>query len=114
MPRRQGSVVDDCARDGDLWGRRILGSPLVPRGSVMMATVLDRSTSATERPSLGQLIRARRPGYMLPADFYLRQDVFDTDLEVLFRRQWLFVSVAADVPEPGDALTVDIGNASVI
>ena len=51
---------------------------------------------------------------MLPADFYLRQDVFETDLEVLFRRQWLFVGVAADVPEPGDALTVDIGHASVI
>ena len=79
-----------------------------------MATVLDRSTSAKERPSISQLIRARRPGHMLPADFYLRQDVFELDLDVLFRRQWLFVGVAADVPEPGDALTVDIGNASVI
>src|SRR5918998_783405 len=79
-----------------------------------MATVLDRSTLGRERPSIGQLIRARRPGYMLPADLYLRQDVFEVDLEVLFRRQWLFVGVAADVPEPGDAFTVDIGGDSVI
>ena len=79
-----------------------------------MATVLDRSTLANERPSISQLIPARRPGHMLPADFYLRQDVFEVDLEVLFRRQWLFVGVAADVPEPGDAFTVDIGATSVI
>ena len=51
---------------------------------------------------------------MLPADFYLRQDVFELDLEVLFRRQWLFVGVAADVPEAGDAITIDIGDTSVI
>ena len=78
-----------------------------------MATVLDRSALAKERPSIGQLIRARRPGHMLPADFYLRQDVFEVDLELLFRRQWLFVGVAGDVPEPGDAFTVDIGDTSV-
>ena len=52
-----------------------------------MATVLDRPSSAKQPPSIGQLIRARRPGHMLPADFYLRQDVFETELEVLFRRQ---------------------------
>ena len=79
-----------------------------------MATVLDRSALAKEQPSISQLIRARRPGYMLPADFYLRQDVFEVDLEVLFRRQWLFVGVAGDVPEPGDAFTVEVGNTSVI
>ncbi len=79
-----------------------------------MATVPDHPTPAKQQPSIGQLIRARRPGHMLPAGFYLRPDVFATDLEILFRRQWLFVGVTADVPEPGDALTVDLGDASVI
>src|SRR5690242_2519364 len=79
-----------------------------------MATVLDRSALTKERPSIGQLIRARRPGYMLPADFYRGQDVLEAVLEVLFRRQWLFAGVAADVPVPGDAFTVDIGDTSVI
>ena len=79
-----------------------------------MSTVLDRSVSVAERPSIGQLIRARRPGHMLPADFYLRQDVFEADLEAVFRRQWLFVGVEADLPEPGDTYTVEIGSASVI
>ena len=63
-----------------------------------MATVLDRSPSAREQASISQLIPARRPGHMLPAGFYLRQDVFEADLEILFRRQWLVVGVTARAP----------------
>lgn len=79
-----------------------------------MVTVPGRSVSTNEQPSISQLIQARRPGHMLPAEFYLRPDVFGADIEVLFRHQWVFVGVAADVPEPGAAFAVDIGDASVI
>ena len=42
-----------------------------------------------------ELQRARRPGHMLPADFYLRQDVFELDLDVLQRLE-LFDPECAD------------------
>jgi Rieske 2Fe-2S family protein len=78
-----------------------------------MDTVTQPPPPAPDRP-LDALIRSRRPGHMLPAEFYLRPDIFAADLDALFRRQWLFVGTAADVPEPGAAFTVDIGDASVI
>src|SRR5690625_4169266 len=79
-----------------------------------MGAIVDRLQPANAEPSISQLVAARQPGHMLPADFYLRPDVFEADLDILFRREWLFVGVAADVPEPGDAFTVEIASSSVI
>ena len=79
-----------------------------------MSAILDRPLLPNEKTSIHQLIAARQPGHMLPAGLYLRPDVFEADLDVLFRREWIFAGVAADVPEPGDAFTVDIANSSVI
>lgn len=79
-----------------------------------MSAVLQNSPAAKAEPSVSELVAARRPGHMLPADFYLRQDVYELDLQQMFERQWLFVGTAADVPEAGDALTVDISGTSVM
>src|SRR5699024_7432484 len=79
-----------------------------------MSAILDRLQPANNGSSISQLVAARQPGHMLPAEFYLRPDVFETDMDVLFRREWLFVGVTADVPEPGDAFTVEIASSSVI
>ena len=80
-----------------------------------MSAILDYPAPASENNlSISQLVAARKPGHMLPADLYLRPDVFAADVDICFRREWLFVGVAADVPEPGDAFTVEIANSSVI
>ena len=63
---------------------------------------------------LSDLIRSRAPGNSMPGALYGRQDVFDTDVDVFFHKHWILVGVTADVPEPGDVSTVDIGRASVI
>lgn len=60
------------------------------------------------------LLADRRPGYTLPAEFYVSQAAFEVDLKVFFRRHWIFAGVEADVPEPGDVRTVDVGKSSVI
>lgn len=60
------------------------------------------------------LLRARRPGFTLPAALYTSQEAFDVDLEVFFRRHWIVAGVEADLPEAGDVCTVDIGKTSII
>jgi Rieske 2Fe-2S family protein len=63
---------------------------------------------------MGDLLAARRPGHTLPAGLYKRRDVFETDLDVFFHRQWILVGMEIDVPESGDVNVVDIGNSSVL
>jgi Rieske 2Fe-2S family protein len=62
---------------------------------------------------LQRLLRERRPGYTLPAAFYLSPEVFAADMEVIFGRHWIYVGVEPDVPEAGDVMVVDIGTTSV-
>lgn len=70
------------------------------------------------RPQVDDTIRAlianRRPGYSLDADFYLSPAIFDLDMQAIFGRHWIFVAVEPEVPEPGDYVTVDIGQQSVV
>jgi glycine betaine catabolism A len=63
---------------------------------------------------LGELVRSREPGCGLPGEVFIRQDVFDTDVDIFFHKHWILVGVTADVPEPGDVSVVDVGRASVI
>ena len=79
-----------------------------------MSTIPEFLPVTTVQPSVSQLLVDRRSGYMLPPGFYLQPDVFEADLDLMFRRQWLFVGVAADVPEAGDTLTVEVAQASVM
>ena len=60
------------------------------------------------------LINARRPGYSLDRAFYTNDEIFETDLEVIFGRHWIYVGVDADVPQPGNVVTVDIGRHAIL
>ncbi len=73
-------------------------------GTVMLDT--------TDTP-LQSLLRRRKPGYSLEAPFYTSPEVFKADLDIIFHRHWIFVGVEPDVPEPGDAMSFDIGGTSV-
>ncbi|MDR0211452.1 MAG: aromatic ring-hydroxylating dioxygenase subunit alpha [Pseudomonas putida] len=61
-----------------------------------------------------ELLAARQPGTGMAGELYSRQDIFETDLDVFFYKHWIQVAVTADVEEPGDVFTVDIGKASVL
>ncbi len=63
---------------------------------------------------LDALIDDRRPGYCLEAPFYTSQEFFERDVEAIFASSWIFVASSAEVPEPGDFVTVEIGSYSVI
>lgn len=58
---------------------------------------------------------ARRPaGRSLEGPFYTDREFFDLDMAAIFARQWIFVAVDAELPEPGDYTTVEIGPYSII
>lgn len=75
-------------------------------------TILD--TAASPARDSADLIRSRRPGYALDGAFYTSQEIFDLDLDAVFSRTWIFVATEAEIREPGDYLTVQVGASSVI
>jgi Rieske 2Fe-2S family protein len=64
--------------------------------------------------TLEELIASRRPGYTLPAPFYLTPEVFEHDIARIFGRYWIYVGVEPEIAEPGDFFTVEIGKDSII
>jgi glycine betaine catabolism A len=64
--------------------------------------------------NLQELIASRKPGYTLPAPFYLSQDVFEQDVARIFGRYWIFAGTEPEIAEPGDFFTVEIGKDSII
>ena len=68
---------------------------------------------AIESP-LAALLGRRQAGHSLEAAFYTSDAVFRADMDIIFGRHWIQVGVSPDVPEPGDAMTVDIGAQTVL
>jgi Rieske 2Fe-2S family protein len=60
------------------------------------------------------LLRRRRPGRSLEAPFYLDGGLFNLDLDLIFGRHWIHVGVEADVPAPGDYVTIEFGRYSLL
>lgn len=52
--------------------------------------------------------------HSLEGAFYTSPEVFEADMELIFGRHWIQVGVEPDVPEPGDAMTVQLGRWPVV
>ena len=78
-----------------------------------MPTTVAESFAASPSVSMESLIRRRKPGYTLEQDFYTSPEIFRADLDIIFRRHWIYVGVEPDVPEPGDCMVVDIDRSSI-
>lgn len=89
-------------------------SPSATEGPVLGTR--SRATASSLRPSarVHDLVARRVPWQSLEADFYTDPDVFALDMEVVFGRHWVFAATEAEIPEPGDYVTIDIGPYSVI
>lgn len=72
--------------------------------------MLDKSPLST----ISALLDERIEGRSLPAGLYTRQDVFQADIDVFFRKHWIYIGPECDVPEPGDAMAIDIAGSSLI
>ena len=75
----------------------------------VLARPLPDTASRTAR-----LVADRRPGHSLPAPFYNDHEIFDLDMSAVFARSWIFVGTEAEVAEPGDYRTIEVGCYSVI
>ena len=69
--------------------------------------------SLSTMPSISALTASHRHGYCLEGGFYLREDVFEKDLELLLGR-WICAGHVSNVAHPGDWLTVELGAESAI
>jgi Rieske 2Fe-2S family protein len=63
---------------------------------------------------LDQLIARRLPGHSLEQPFYVSEEIFKTDMERVWKRNWLFAGFSCQMPNPGDYLTYQVGNDSLL
>ncbi len=68
----------------------------------------------TEIAALKAYIQSRTEGYGLPRPFYHDELVYRADLEVFWRKGWLFAGHACQIPNPGDYFLYDVDTDSVI
>ena len=66
------------------------------------------------RDNITTLLKQRKPGYSLPRDFYVDPEVYRIDLDLIYYKQWLFVGHECEMKLPGDYITVQVGEYSVI
>jgi Rieske 2Fe-2S family protein len=66
------------------------------------------------RRKAAELLDRRKPRYSLEAPFYLDSEIFELDIAAIFARHWIHVGAAAEVPEHGDYMTVELGRYSLI
>ncbi len=69
---------------------------------------------AAHLAEIASMVERREVGYSLEAPFYTSQAVYDLDMQAIFGAHWLFCATEAEVPEPGDYVTVQIGAYSLI
>ena len=55
-----------------------------------------------------------RPGYSLPRSFYHDEDIFEIELDRIWRANWLFAGHSLEIPHPGDYFLFQVGADSII
>ena len=64
--------------------------------------------------TIQKLIDVYRPGFSLPAEFYFDSSIYQTDLESIFCRRWIYAGHISQLSEPGEYFLVEFGNESII
>jgi phenylpropionate dioxygenase-like ring-hydroxylating dioxygenase large terminal subunit len=61
-----------------------------------------------QRDQLQSLLEAHRPGFSLPRDLYLDEDVFQAEIETFLTRHWINVGHVSSIPNEGDYYLVEL------
>ena len=59
-----------------------------------------------------KLLDNHQHGWSLVQPFYLDQDVFDAEMETIWKKYWLFAGTVAEIPKPGDYFLKVVVNGS--
>jgi len=63
---------------------------------------------------LSAALREHRHGHALPRAFAVDPEIYEHELEAIWRRSWLFAGPSIQAPLPGDFFRFDLGDDSVI
>ncbi|GAA2180949.1 aromatic ring-hydroxylating dioxygenase subunit alpha [Leucobacter tardus] len=63
---------------------------------------------------ISDLLERRRAGFSLESPFYTDPDLFAVDMRAIFGEHWIYAASVAEVPEPGDYVTVEYGPYSLV
>ncbi|MBY6152222.1 aromatic ring-hydroxylating dioxygenase subunit alpha [Vannielia litorea] len=64
--------------------------------------------------AIHELLARHRPGHALEQPFYTDPDIFRTDMETIFYREWLFAIPACELEKTGSYVTQQIGAYNVV
>lgn len=64
--------------------------------------------------NLGSLISTRNDGWSLPGDFYRDDEVYQTEIDAIWRRQWIFAGHDCQIPHVGDFFVTEIDADSIL
>ncbi len=67
-----------------------------------------------QRPSIAELIAARKPGYSLDQRFYADPDIYKLELEKVIYRNWILAGHESQLKEPGDFKVLTVADESAI
>ena len=65
-------------------------------------------------PELTALLGSRQDGCGMPRAFYATEALYAAELQRIWQSGWLFAGFAFEVPNPGDFLTLSVGQAPVL
>ncbi|MBI3466652.1 MAG: Rieske 2Fe-2S domain-containing protein, partial [Planctomycetes bacterium] len=75
---------------------------------------LERTTHLDDVAWLREIAKRRQPGYSLEQAFYVDPQVFEVDIERIYRRHWLLAGPTCRLRQSGDFFTYPITNDSVV
>ena len=79
-----------------------------------LRTALRTPAGSSSLARLRDLLDRRRRWTSLESAFYADAEIFAHDIAGIFDRHWFFAASVAEIPEPGDFVTIDVGDRSVI
>ena len=63
---------------------------------------------------LQKLLDSHQHGWSLEQPFYLDQDIFNAEIDAIWKKFWLFAGTIAEIPKPGDYFLYKVQNDSII
>ncbi len=66
------------------------------------------------RETVLRQLKNHREGFSLEQPFYIDQDYFRLDMEMIWYRDWLFMGHDCEIPRAGNYFTVQIGDYPVV
>jgi Rieske 2Fe-2S family protein len=71
-------------------------------------------SSLNRTEHLATLMAECRPWHTLPGPFYYDPVIYERDLRCIWQRGWLFAGHSCQLREPGDYITLEVGNDSLV